>query len=32
LLNSNAPFSGSMVVSMASPASGMDFSHRLAGV
>jgi predicted RNase H-like nuclease (RuvC/YqgF family) len=32
LLNSNAPFSGSMVVSMTSPASGMDFSHRLAGV
>ncbi len=32
LLNSNAPFSGSMVVSMDSLASGMDFSHRLAGV
>jgi hypothetical protein len=29
LLNSNAPFSGRMVVSMASPASGMDFSRRL---
>jgi len=29
LLNSNAPFSGSMVVSMASPASGMDFSRSL---